>query len=151
VFSFFRIFGNEAYPQQGPGESPAGTLGRVSGPLANSYQMELEPPLGLPVNSSPETSCSLPIEGCMALSLSSFLWKGDEEANIKKSRHFPNVLPPCAEARVLPLHPCCSRIVGKLWQPNAEIWGLPLHLGHGQVTNKGKVNDIYGGKYKDFK
>jgi hypothetical protein len=25
-----------------------------------------------------------------------------------------------------------------------------LHLGHGLVTNKGQVNDIYGGKYKDL-
>jgi hypothetical protein len=36
-------------------------------------------------------------------------------------------------------------------QPNAETRGLPLHLGSGQVTNKGQVNDIYIGKYKDLK
>jgi hypothetical protein len=34
----------------------------------------------LTINSSPETSCSLPTEGSMALSPSSSLWKGDEEA-----------------------------------------------------------------------
>jgi hypothetical protein len=40
-------------------------LGHVSGPLANSYQKELGPPLGLPNNNSTETSCSSPIEGSM--------------------------------------------------------------------------------------
>jgi hypothetical protein len=55
-------------------------FGRISGPLANSYQMELGPPLRLTINSSPETSCSLPTEGSMALSPTSSLWKGDEEA-----------------------------------------------------------------------
>jgi hypothetical protein len=35
-------------------------------------------------------------------------------------------------------------------QPNAEILGLPLHPDYGQVTNKGQVNDIYRGKYKDL-
>jgi hypothetical protein len=49
-------------------ESPAGTLGRAFGPLADPYRMGLGPPLGLPVNSSPEMSCSLPSEGSMALS-----------------------------------------------------------------------------------
>jgi hypothetical protein len=35
-------------------------LGHVSRPLADSYRMELGPPLGLPVNNSLETSCSSP-------------------------------------------------------------------------------------------
>jgi hypothetical protein len=35
-------------------------------------------------------------------------------------------------------------------QPNEETQGLPLRLGHDQVMNKGHVNDIYGGKYKDL-
>jgi hypothetical protein len=40
-------------------------LGHVSGPLANSNRKELGPPLGLPDNSSKETSCSSPIKGRM--------------------------------------------------------------------------------------
>jgi hypothetical protein len=51
-------------------------LGCVSGPLADSYRKELGPPLGLPDNSSMETSYSSPIEGSMT--------------------HSP--LPPCKEA-----------------------------------------------------
>jgi hypothetical protein len=41
--------------------------------------MELGPPLRLPDNSSLETSCSLPIEGSVALSPSFPLRRGDEE------------------------------------------------------------------------
>jgi hypothetical protein len=44
----------------GPHESPAGILGRISVPLADPYRTGLGPPLGLPINSSPEASCSLP-------------------------------------------------------------------------------------------
>jgi hypothetical protein len=40
-------------------------LGHVSRPQADFDRMELGPSLGLPVNSSMETSCSLPIEGSM--------------------------------------------------------------------------------------
>jgi hypothetical protein len=40
-------------------------LGHVSKPLADSNRKELGPPLGLPGNSSMETSCPSPIEGSM--------------------------------------------------------------------------------------
>jgi hypothetical protein len=68
---------------------PQVLLGRVSRPLADSYQMELEPPLGLPINSSLETSCPLPIDGSMVLSPSSSLWKGDEELYHQKGQGAP--------------------------------------------------------------
>jgi hypothetical protein len=44
---------------------PQVLLGHVSGPLTNSYQMELGPPLGIPVSNSLETSCSSPTEDSM--------------------------------------------------------------------------------------
>jgi hypothetical protein len=49
----------------------------------------------------------------MALSFSSSLWRGDEEAyKQKNSRHPYIVLSPRAEARGLLLHLYCDRLVG---------------------------------------
>lgn len=67
-------------------KSPTGIFGHAFGPLANPYRTGLPPPLGLPTNSSQETSCSLPIESSMTLSPSFSLWKRDEEAYHQKSR-----------------------------------------------------------------
>ena len=58
-----RVWDQASHPQE--------PLGRVSGPQADSNRKELGPLLGSPVNSSAETSCSLPNEGSMTHSPSS--------------------------------------------------------------------------------
>jgi hypothetical protein len=65
---------------------PQVLLGHVSGPLTNSYQMELGPPLGIPVSNSLETSCSSPTEDSMVWTPSSSLRRGDKEAYNHKSK-----------------------------------------------------------------
>jgi hypothetical protein len=52
----------------GSGNSPAGTLERASGPLADPYRTRHGRPLRSPVSNSLETPCSAPSEGNMALS-----------------------------------------------------------------------------------
>jgi hypothetical protein len=111
-------------------------LGRVSGPLANSYQMEVGPPLRLLDNSSPETSCSLPTNSSMALSSSSSLLKGDKEAyhqKVKASLDRPLALTRGSGAVFAPM---MWQNCWKLQETNAETRGLPLHPGHGQVTKQ---------------
>jgi hypothetical protein len=51
----------------GPANHLQVLLERASGPLANPYRTGLGHPLGSPVSSSPETPCSVPSEGNMAL------------------------------------------------------------------------------------
>jgi hypothetical protein len=51
----------------GSGKSPAGTLERASGPLADPNRTGQRRPLGSPVSNSLETPCSAPSEGNMAL------------------------------------------------------------------------------------
>jgi hypothetical protein len=59
----------------------------------------------------------------MALSASSFLRKGDEEAYHQKSRQSLIALSPYVEARGLPLHQCCGKIVGSTNKINTEARG----------------------------
>jgi hypothetical protein len=51
----------------GPANHLQVLLERASGPLADPYRTGLGRPLGSPVSNSPETPCSMPSEGNMAL------------------------------------------------------------------------------------
>jgi hypothetical protein len=115
---------------QNQANHPQVLLGRVSEPLADSYQMELGLLLGLPDSSSPETSCSLPTEGSMALSPSSSLRKGDEEVYHQKVKAFlDRPLALCRGSRTA-LAPMLWQNCWKLQQPDVESRGLPLHPSH---------------------
>jgi hypothetical protein len=98
-------------------------LGCISEPLVDPYQTSLGPPLGLPINSSPETSCSLPIEGSVTLSPLPPCEKVTKRCIIKNPRRSRIILSPCAEAQGLPLHPCCGRIVGSTNNPTKRLEG----------------------------
>jgi hypothetical protein len=52
----------------GPANHLQVLLERASGPLADPYRTGLGRPLGSPISNSPETPCSVPSEGNMALS-----------------------------------------------------------------------------------
>jgi hypothetical protein len=94
----------------GPAKHLHVLLERASGPLADPYRTGLGRPLGSPVSNSPETPCSAPSEGNMAL---------------------PPPLPPCGKAtkgRIIivetvldrPLAPCRgsgAALATRLW-PN---------------------------------
>jgi hypothetical protein len=74
-------------------------LGRVSEPLADPYRKELGPPLGLPDNSSTETSCSLSIEGSMTCSTLPPRGEATNGRTNQNSRHPSTVLLLRAKAR----------------------------------------------------
>jgi hypothetical protein len=102
---------------------PQVLLGRCSGPLAGSYQMELGPPLELPNNSSPETSCSFSTDGSMTLSPLSPCKKTMKRHITIKSRRSSIVLSPYVEAQGLPLHPCYDIIIGNSSNPTQRLGG----------------------------
>jgi hypothetical protein len=77
-------------------------LGHVSEPLADPYQKELGPPLGLPDNSSTEMSCSLPIEGSMMRSTLPPRAEVTNGCTNQKSRNHSTILLLRAKARGLP-------------------------------------------------
>jgi hypothetical protein len=77
-------------------------------------------PLGLPASSSPETPCSAPAEGNMALPPSS-LQKGDVGAYVKKSSLSSTVLSPCAEARGCSRKPGSDQTVDSVNIPAREL------------------------------
>jgi hypothetical protein len=123
---------------------PQVLLGRVFGSLADSYQMELGPPLGLPINSSFEMSCSLPIEGSMALSPSSSLRRGDKEAYNRKIQGTPRSSSCLVRGLTgYPCNSCCGNLLETL-AIQCRRSGLPLHPCFGQVTDE--VNHVYRGK-----
>ena len=80
-------------------------------------------PLGLPASSSPETPCSAPIEGNMALPPS--LRKGDAGAYVKKSSLSLTVLSLCAEARGCSRKPGSSQTVDSVNIPARELGTRP--------------------------
>jgi hypothetical protein len=110
-----------------PGKSPRGTfMEHVSGPLADSYQMELRPPLRLPVNNSMETSCSLPIEGSMMCSPSSSLRRGEEVAYKQRSQGTPrSSFHPVRRLGGYPCKPHCGKFVGSSNKPTQKRSGAP--------------------------
>jgi hypothetical protein len=72
----------------GPANHQQVLLERASGPLVDPYRTGLGRPLGSSASNSPETPCSVPSEGNMALFPPSSLRKGDEGA-YNKSRDGP--------------------------------------------------------------
>ena len=75
-------------------------------------------PLGLAASSSPETPCSAPSKGNMALFAPSSLQKGDAGAYVKKSSLTLIALSPCAEAQGL----LSGTIIrGTLKAPNSQL------------------------------
>jgi hypothetical protein len=102
---------------------PQVLLGRVTGPLVDSYLMELEPRSDCPITAHSRHHARCPPRVAWHFPSSS-LRKGDKEAYHQKFKAFLDRPLTLCKGSGLPLHPCCGRIVGNSSDPMQRLEGF---------------------------